>query len=495
MLYKALCRTLRHYSETFGTPGFFGIEFYYQPENGHAYTKQCPAPVTPKYLIKELSAHEKHHKEEIAFKKQTHSLLVGWLASQTIGFLSAIKLVKSIFKPESNETSVSAFKHMSPTSVLTFENKGENAENGLKIGFTIQEMAERVYNVLKSIGLIQNFSSIIYLVGHGSSTVNNPHYAAYDCGACAGRPGSVNARVFALMANKQEVRNALLQKGINIPTETQFLGALHDTTNDEVFFYDENLLSETNKIQHLKNIVTFNKALNFNAKERANKFFFIDLNKDEKQIHEIIKKRSVTLFEPRPEFTHINNALCIIGNRAISKNIFFDRRAFLNSYNFHQDPSGEQLFNIMKAATPVCGGINLQYYFSRVDNLKLGAGSKLPHNVMGLFGVANGIEGDLRAGLPQQMIEIHEPLRIMFIIEQLPEIVLYTLKKDKNVWEWYKNEWVNLTVINPENNKFYRLLNNQFVEYQHLSYQFETFNTVYEIANKHNNKQMVSLIH
>lgn len=29
--------------ETFGTPGFFGVEFFYKPEHGKAYTKLCPA--------------------------------------------------------------------------------------------------------------------------------------------------------------------------------------------------------------------------------------------------------------------------------------------------------------------------------------------------------------------------------------------------------------------------------------------------------------------
>jgi len=41
-------------SETFGTPGFFGVEFYFKPEHGKFYSKLCPAPVTPKYLIKEI---------------------------------------------------------------------------------------------------------------------------------------------------------------------------------------------------------------------------------------------------------------------------------------------------------------------------------------------------------------------------------------------------------------------------------------------------------
>ncbi len=78
----------------------------------------------------------------------------------------------------------------------------------------------------------------------------------------------------------------------------------------------------------------------------------------------------------------------------------------------------------MKPLGPVCGGINLEYYFSRVDNHKLGAGTKLPHNVMGLIGVANSCDGDLRPGLPVQMIEVHDPVRLLIVVEHFPAIVL-----------------------------------------------------------------------
>ena len=42
--------------ETFGAPGFFGVEFYFQQQGSKFYDKLCPAPVTPKYLIKESDA-------------------------------------------------------------------------------------------------------------------------------------------------------------------------------------------------------------------------------------------------------------------------------------------------------------------------------------------------------------------------------------------------------------------------------------------------------
>jgi len=98
---------------------------------------------------------------------------------------------------------------------------------------------------------------------------------------------------------------------------------------------------------------------------------------------------------------------------------------------------------------PVCGGINLEYYFSRIDTSMYGAGTKLPHNVVGLLGVANGVEGDLRTGLPSQMIEVHEPARLLIAIEQTTEIVDLALTQIGGLKEWLDNQWVRVAAINP----------------------------------------------
>jgi uncharacterized protein YbcC (UPF0753/DUF2309 family) len=119
------------------------------------------------------------------------------------------------------------------------------------------------------------------------------------------------------------------------------------------------------------------------------------------------------------------------------------------------DPKGKYLSGILNAVAPVCGGINLEYYFSRVDNQKLGAGTKLPHNVMGLIGVANGIDGDFRTGLPSQMIEVHDPLRLLVIVEHFPEVVLKTIQANPATYEWFINRWVNLVAYHPEEKQFY----------------------------------------
>ena len=471
-------------SATYGTPGFFGVEFFFQPENGKFFTKACPAPVTPKYLIKEV-ARKKGKKKDMHYSEHVHKPLRGWLISQTLGFWSAFKLFLNLFMPRVSPATAYSFMHMDKHSKLSIEHSDKHGHVGdLQVGFTIAEMATRVGNTLKSIGLITDFAPLVYVVGHGASSTNNTHYAGYDCGACCGRPGAVNARVFSDMANKPEVRELLAAQGLVIPKDTVFVGAMHDTTRDEIEFYDEHQLPAAREKLHLQNAIVFDEALRMNAKERSRRFDTINTKAPMKKLHERVKRRSVSLFEPRPELNHATNALCVIGRSSLTTNVFLDRRAFMNSYDYRVDPEGNFLLNILNAAAPVCGGINLEYYFSRVDNRKLGAGTKLPHNVIGLFAVANGVDGDLRPGLPSQMIEVHDPIRILFIVEHDEQVVLKTIKRNPATYEWFANEWVHLVVANPIDGKLYQFKEGQFVPYLPLLTQFTAVGDVMPIIER-----------
>ena len=115
-----------------------------------------------------------------------------------------------------------------------------HTQDGLQIGYTIEEMADRVEIVLRSTGKTELFAPLIYIIGHGASSANNTHYAGYDCGACSGRPGSANARAFSYMANHRGLRELLKKRGIEIPDSTEFIGGLHDTTRDEFRFSMKN---------------------------------------------------------------------------------------------------------------------------------------------------------------------------------------------------------------------------------------------------------------
>jgi hypothetical protein len=455
--------------ETFGAPGFFGVEFYFQQEGSKFYDKLCPAPVFPKYLIKEYGS-QLPKKGEPLYTKHTHGLFSGFFLTLTYGFWALGKKMQMMFNPKMSPAISNAYGHMDRQSSLTIENKSkDDVENGLQVGYTIEEMTTRAEGFLRGIGMIKNFAPLVYIVAHGSSSANNPHHGAHDCGACSGRPGATNARVQAYILNHKKVREKLAEKGIIIPETTQFVGCMHDTAADVIGYYDEEILSKENTERHLQNKLNFETALNLNAKERSRRFASINTRQRLEHVRQAIHDRSVSLFEPRPELGHGTNTLAIIGRRQTTKGLFLDRRAFLNSYDYSTDPEGNILTAVMRPIGLVCGGINLEYYFSRVDNIKMGAGTKLPHNVMGLFGVANSSDGDLRPGLPWQMIEVHDPVRLLVIVEHRPEIVLKAIQSSDEVFEWYKNEWVHIIALHPDEKQFYYFRNGAFEKYEPIT--------------------------
>ena len=456
-------------AETFGAPGFFGVEFYFMQEGSKFYDKLCPAPVTPKYLIKESDA-KMVREGELIYTKYTHGILSGFFLSIGFGFWAFVKKLQMLFRPKMSPAISNAYGHMDKQSTLTIENKNtDDVENGLQIGYTLDEMVTRGEGFLRGIGLVKEFASIVYVVAHGSSSANNPHHGAHDCGACSGRPGATNARVQSYILNHKKVRAILAEKGIVIPDTTQFVGSMHDTAADVMAYYDEDVLTAENMNLHISNIQNFETALNLNAKERSRRFASINTKQELEQVRKAIHNRSVSLFEPRPELGHGTNTLAIIGRRQVTKGLFLDRRAFLNSYDHTTDADGTILSAVMRPIGLVCGGINLEYYFSRVDNIKVGAGTKLPHNVMGLFGVANSSDGDLRSGLPWQMIEVHDPVRLLVIVEHKPEIVLKAIQSSPEVFEWYKNEWVHIVALHPEEKQFYYFKNGAFAKYEPIT--------------------------
>jgi hypothetical protein len=145
----------------------------------------------------------------------------------------------------------------------------------------------------------------------------------------------------------------------------------------------------------------------------------------------------------------------VVGRRELSQGLFLDRRAFLVSYDPSIDPSGVVLERTLAAVGPVGAGINLEYFFSTVDGERLGSGTKLPHNVTGLFGVMNGAASDLRTGLPKQMTEIHEPVRLHLIVEATPEMLTEICRRQPAVAELVMGEWVRLAAVHPETRQIF----------------------------------------
>jgi len=134
----------------------------------------------------------------------------------------------------------------------------------------------------------------------------------------------------------------------------------------------------------------------------------------------------------------------------MSRGAFFDRRVFLISYDPLADADGRVLEATLLAAGPVGAGINLEYYFSTVNNEGYGCGSKVTHNLAGLFGVMQGASSDLRTGLPLQMVEVHEAMRLLVVVEQQLEIVSAIYQRQPPLQELIGNRWVVLAAKHPQ---------------------------------------------
>jgi len=144
-----------------------------------------------------------------------------------------------------------------------------------------------------------------------------------------------------------------------------------------------------------------------------------------------------------------------------------DRRAFLVSYDPESDDAeGSILFRIVSSVVPVGAGINLEYYFSYVDPVGYGCGTKLPHNITGLVGVMDGLASDLRTGLPWQMVEIHEPVRLLVIIETSAELLLRVVAKSPSIANLVHHRWIQLATLDPRGADIHVLGRDGFTPYQ-----------------------------
>ena len=149
----------------------------------------------------------------------------------------------------------------------------------------------------------------------------------------------------------------------------------------------------------------------------------------------------------------------MIGPRPLTEGLDLDGRSFLHSYDWSTDPDGEALEAIVAGPMVVTQWINTQYYFATVDNAVYGSGSKVTHNPVGNVGVYQGNGGDLMTGLPLQSLlsddetPYHQPLRLSAVIHAPLERVSEILADHDAVRELLDNDWLSLTVVDPEQDR------------------------------------------
>ena len=299
--------------------------------------------------------------------------------------------------------------------------------------------------VLRAMSLTANFARLVLTVGHGANVVNNPHASGLHCGACGGYSGEVNARLLASLLNDPGVRTGLASQGIEIPTDTLFLGALHDTTTDRVTIY----VGDHPDKSHRKDIEQARAWLEAAGKvTRGERALRLPRAANEGSIG----KRSREWSEVRPEWALAGCKAFIAAPRKRTSGKNLEGRAFLHDYSWKQDKDFSVLELIMTAPVLVASWISLQYYGSTVAPQVFGGGNKLLHNVTGGIGVVEGNGGLLRAGLPWQSVHdgeryVHEPLRLSVCIEAPREAMTDILRRHDNVRALFDNRWLHLFAL------------------------------------------------
>lgn len=437
--------------ETFGIAGFFNAPIAWRGLDDATPSPRCPVVMQPAFAVDEVPVLS--HTSAVVRRRR----LRGWYARLRLGLhqrgrgslygvaslvlagvFDGLRWMAAAVVPDlATDWRESALAALMPPPLTTLQilnlaGKPASAAEGAAV----------VASVLRTVGLTERMAPLVLLLGHRAESANNPHRSAYGCGACGGSPGGPNARLVARWANDPEVRQVLTGQGIHIPDGTWFAAAEHETTGDVIVHYDTAelpapILPLWQRLQR-----TLEEACGRSAVERCRKFELAPLDPLPAAAVAHVHRRTVDPLEPRPELNHATNALCVVGPRSLTRGLFLDRRSFLASYDPDLDPDGSVLAQVLGAVIPVAGGINLEYFFSRNDPAAFGAGTKLPHNPVAGLAVQDGTAGDLRTGLPIQMTELHEPLRLLVVIATPADRLAQVLRQSPGLNQWVAGGWI-----------------------------------------------------
>ncbi|KTC67942.1 hypothetical protein Lbir_2544 [Legionella birminghamensis] len=466
--FRRAIESLGHY-ETFGFAGFFGLPVRIDELDTNTNKACCPVLLKPKYAVKEMPAaankddFERYQRGKMfinrcksLYTQLKHNVSTPFALVESLGLWCGLNMTLKSVSPELSNQSISAVKAWLKPAILTklaYELSETDAEHGM----SLQEQINYAETVLRLMGLTSGFAKLIIFCGHGSSTENNPYASALDCGACGGNHGGMNARLLASILNKPEVRHGLEDRGMHIPLDTIFYGALHNTTTDCVELYAEESVKKPVYPELLSQLLTdLKEAKRITNQERGRKL-------KSRYPHKDIMRRSLDWSETRPEWGLARNAAFIVAPRHLTKNIHLDGRCFLHSYRFEQDSQGALLETILTAPMVVAEWINTQYLFSTIDNVTFGSGSKITHNVVGTIGVMQGNGSDLMHGLPLQSVmnsdeeAYHEPQRLLTVVYAPKSMVSQVIEKHKILKTLFFNQWVHLIVIDAESQIPYQL--------------------------------------
>ncbi len=440
--------------ETLGFAGFFGVPIRYQDLDGNRPSDLCPVLIEPKSSVFEepLQGAEKLSERRLARENSVNSAKDGVHEAETnpIAPFALAEMSGWIKGPVAAARTLATRRFGALRSRLR-EKTVPRAPTVIDVerDMPLDERVLFAEVALKTMGLTERFAKVVILCAHGSTTENNPYASALDCGACGGHRGAPNARAAAAILNREDVRAMLVDRGLEIPSDTVFVAAEHDTTIARVEILEPELApaevaGEIARISRDLAAATGRLSL-----ERSRDLPGENANGKVARAESGVYRRSQDWAEVYPEWGLAGNAAFIIGPRPMTAGVDLGRRTFLHSYDPNDDALGEALETILTAPVVVAQWINCQYYFSTVEPVVFGAGTKVTHNPVGNVGVLSGPDGDLKLGLPWQSLAdgdrlVHEPMRLLVVIEAPLERIATVIDRNPSVRDLFENGWLSL---------------------------------------------------
>ncbi|TKX67731.1 DUF2309 domain-containing protein, partial [Halorubrum sp. GN11GM_10-3_MGM] len=446
--------------ETHGYAGFFGVPMEYRGYDSDVSIDACPPILDPQHRVTEVPTDgdarasrdrwtglREAASEAIETLRSNPGTAFSFVEGAGSGYglaLAARTLVPGRVYDllDGADDAVPDDHEFCEPGVHEHDDTGE----GLPTGLSPDEKVEYAATAFDLMGW-EAFGRLVVFTGHAAETANNPYDSSLDCGACAGNPGGPSARVLAAICNDPAVKAGLRERGIDVPDDTVFLAAEHNTTTDEIELYDGGVPdSHAADLERLRSDLA-------DARERA-AAERTGPDAGNAAVRET-ERRAADWAETRPEWGLAGNAGFVVGPRELTSDLDLDGRAFLHSYDWATDPDGDALEAILAGPMVVTQWINAQYYFSTVDNAAYGSGSKVTHNPVGNVGVYQGNGGDLMTGLPLQSVKAaadepyHQPLRLSTVVHAPVDRVTEILADNEAVAGLLDNDWLSLTVVDP----------------------------------------------
>jgi uncharacterized protein YbcC (UPF0753/DUF2309 family) len=411
--------------QTYGVAGFLGLPFVHQPFDAENREVGCPELPAPTLRIKQDGAYPE--------------------APSIRG-----RLVRAIFRFSC--AAVSSFTYVKAVGLLKLAPLIESSQfhDRRVIGYgTVPRLALAPSNeaaadvaqaALRAIGLTENFGPVVVFAGHEASVTNDAQNDLLQCGACGGHDGAMNARALACLLNETPLRKSLARRGIEIPQQTMFQAALHDTTGDTVTFFVTDPVGDRKPqptrwlhdvLGQACDIVRAERSTDLPATPRSGALY----------------ARDGDWSQTRPEWGLAGCHWFVAAPRNATRNRDFAGKVFLHDYDLACDPEGKFLAELVAGPLLVAAWTNLQYYGATVSSQNFGSGNKLVQNVCGGIGVLDRISGRPRGGPSDRSLflnrkPIHDALRLIARIAAPGAAIDAAINSSPEVANLVRSRWL-----------------------------------------------------